>query len=89
MNGYLEFSYDLGNGPAIIRNEKVRIDDGTRHRVILKRSGREGSIEVDSDYVEHGEAPGITNQLNCSGNIYLGTISLLFFVCVITVINIF
>lgn len=72
MDGYLEYSFELGSGPAIIYNNHVRINDGERHRVILKRRGRWGSIEVDNDNIVDGYADGITNQMNCHGNIYLG-----------------
>lgn len=71
--GYLEFSFDLGSGPVKIRNEQVRVDDGQRHSVILKRHEVSGSIEIDHEYSESGEANGITNTMNCDGNIYLGT----------------
>ncbi|KAG5900605.1 hypothetical protein JTB14_017460 [Gonioctena quinquepunctata] len=71
-NGYLEYSFDLGMGPAIIQNRKKRIDDGERHSVILKRTGKTGSIEIDNTWTEQGEAEGLTNELNCEGNIYLG-----------------
>lgn len=72
VDGFLEYSFELGSGPAIIYNNKVRISDGERHRVILKRRGRWGSIEVDNDNIVDGYADGITNQMNCNGNIYLG-----------------
>lgn len=72
MNGYLEFGYDLGSGPAIIHNGKIRINDGKRHNVILKRKRKEGSIEIDNEYYEQGEAEGFASTMNCQGNIYLG-----------------
>lgn len=72
VNGYLEFSYDLGSGPAVIRNTQKRVDDGQRHSAILKRRGRMGSIEVDNAFTQTGESPGYTNTLTCVGNIYLG-----------------
>lgn len=72
VGGYLQFGYDLGSGPAIIHNGKIRVDDGERHAVVLKRRGKEGSVEVDYDYTEYGAAEGITNTLNCDGDIYLG-----------------
>lgn len=68
----MEFSYDLGSGPAIVRNYHSRVDDGQRHSVILKRKGRKGSIEVDNTYVVRHESPGVTTSLNTIGNIYLG-----------------
>ncbi|XP_028137681.2 basement membrane-specific heparan sulfate proteoglycan core protein isoform X7 [Diabrotica virgifera virgifera] len=71
-NGYLEYSFDLGNGAVNIRNKKRRIDDGDRHSVILKRDGKRGSIEVDNTWVEEGEAEGSSTSLNAEGNIYIG-----------------
>ncbi|KAF5283747.1 hypothetical protein FQR65_LT02641 [Abscondita terminalis] len=72
VGGYLEYSFELGSGPAIIYNNKVRINDGERHRVILKRQGKWGSIEVDNDHIVEGRADGYITQMNCNGNIYLG-----------------
>lgn len=72
VDGYLEFSYDLGSGPVTIRNDQVKVDDGRRHSVFLKRQEVEGSIEVDHDYTEFGIAEGLTRTMNCRGNIYLG-----------------
>lgn len=72
MGGYAEFGYDLGSGPAMIHNNQKQINDGERHNIVLKRRGKEGSIEIDNDYIEFGAAEGITNTLNCDGDIYLG-----------------
>ncbi|XP_031342212.1 basement membrane-specific heparan sulfate proteoglycan core protein isoform X8 [Photinus pyralis] len=72
VGGYLEYSFELGSGPAIIYNNEVRINDGERHRVILKRRGRWGSIEVDNDHIVEGNADGYIYEMNCNGNIYLG-----------------
>lgn len=69
----MQFGYDLGSGPAIIHNDQKRIDDNERHAVVLKRRAKEGSIEVDNDFIEYGTAEGITNTMNCEGDIYLGT----------------
>lgn len=80
VNGYLEFGYDLGSGPAIIHNGKIRINDGERHSVILKRRGKVGSIEIDNTYYEAGEAEGFTNTLNTAGNIYLGKFLILWLI---------
>lgn len=71
-NGYLEFSFDLGEGPAVIRNLQKRIDDGEQHTVVLKREGRTGSIEIDNTWIEKGEANGYTTEMNTYGNIYIG-----------------
>jgi hypothetical protein len=72
VDGYLEFSYDLGSGPFTIRNTHIRVDDGHSHSAILKRKGRTGSIEIDQIYSTSNESPGLTSTLNAAGNIYLG-----------------
>ena len=72
VNGYLEFSYDLGSGPVVLRSNQVRVDDGQRHSAILKRRGKKGSVEVDHAYVTSDESPGFTTTLSSTGNIYLG-----------------
>ncbi|XP_044751334.1 basement membrane-specific heparan sulfate proteoglycan core protein isoform X8 [Coccinella septempunctata] len=71
-NGNLQFSYDLGSGPAIIYNNEVKVNDGERHLVILKRRGKSGSIEIDRQYTQSDISVGSATSLNCRGNIYLG-----------------
>ncbi|XP_021927336.1 basement membrane-specific heparan sulfate proteoglycan core protein isoform X6 [Zootermopsis nevadensis] len=72
VNGLLEFSYELGSGPAQIQTQAdARVDDGKRHHVVLKRQGSDGSIELDS-ITEFGESQGVLKMLNTRGNIYIG-----------------
>ncbi|CAG2055018.1 unnamed protein product [Timema podura] len=72
VDGFLEFSYELGSGPAQIQINNVRVDDGKRHQVVLKRQASDGSIDLDSNYTEFGESGGILKMLNTRGNIYIG-----------------
>ena len=73
VDGRLEFSYELGSGPAQITTA-VRVDDGRRHRVVARRTAREGSLELDSVFQENGRSPeGPHQMLNTKGNIYIGT----------------
>lgn len=72
VDGILEFSYELGSGPAQIQTRAdARVDDGKRHRVVLKRHTSDGSIELDS-ITEFGESQGVLKMLNTRGNIYIG-----------------
>jgi len=72
VDGILEFSYELGSGPAVIQTaEDVRVDDGKRHHVVLRRQASDGSIELDS-ITEFGESQGVLKMLNTRGNIYIG-----------------
>lgn len=72
VNGYVEYQYDLGSGPAVLRVTTRRVDDGERHRVILKRQGNEGSIELNGEYLESGVSDGLQQILNTQGNVFLG-----------------
>ncbi|XP_063241894.1 basement membrane-specific heparan sulfate proteoglycan core protein isoform X7 [Bacillus rossius redtenbacheri] len=73
VNGHLEFSYELGSGPAQIQiGGGARVDDGKRHRVVLKRLDADGSMELDTDTSVFGQSKGQLTMLNTHGNIYVG-----------------
>lgn len=72
VDGYLEFSFELGSGPAIITSTN-RVDDGRRHKIVMKREGTEGSLEVDEEEPVSGDSGGMRAALNTHGNIYIGT----------------
>ncbi|KAK7008549.1 Basement membrane-specific heparan sulfate proteoglycan core protein [Halocaridina rubra] len=69
--GRVEFSYQLGTGPGLVRSPN-RVDDGERHTLLVKRTGRQGSIELDGTVHEYGQSPGMLHMLNVKGNIYIG-----------------
>lgn len=71
VNGYLQFSFELGSKPGVIRS-LTRVDDGLRHSAVIKREGKDGSIELDRTLPEFGESQGLLTQLNTNGNIYVG-----------------
>ncbi|XP_071451008.1 basement membrane-specific heparan sulfate proteoglycan core protein [Hetaerina americana] len=72
VDGHLEFSYEMGSGPALIALTQTRVDDGKRHRAVFHREGKDGSIELDGTEVEIGKSQGFLAMLNTAGNIYLG-----------------
>ncbi|XP_046613235.1 basement membrane-specific heparan sulfate proteoglycan core protein isoform X7 [Neodiprion virginianus] len=72
VDGYVEYQYDLGSGPAKIRVTAQRVDDGERHRIVLKRQGSEGSIELNGEHTESGGSDGLQQLLNARGSVYLG-----------------
>lgn len=47
VDGRLELSYELGSGTVQITTP-LRVDDGKRHKAVARRTGREGSLELDS-----------------------------------------
>ncbi|KAI4497448.1 hypothetical protein M0802_007459 [Mischocyttarus mexicanus] len=72
VDGYVEYQYNLGSGPAVIRVTAQRVDDGERHRIILKRQGSDGSIELNGEHTESGLSDGLQQILNTRGSVYLG-----------------
>lgn len=72
VNGRLEFSYELGSGSVQITTP-VRVDDGKRHTAVARRTGRDGTIELDGVIQENGRSPdGQHHVLNTKGNVYVG-----------------
>lgn len=72
MNGRLEFSYELGSGSVHI-STPVRVDDGKKHRVVARRTGRDGTVDLDGVIQENGRSPhGEHHMLNAKGNVYVG-----------------
>ncbi|XP_011640575.2 basement membrane proteoglycan-like, partial [Pogonomyrmex barbatus] len=72
VDGYVEYQYNLGSGPAVIRVTAQRVNDGERHRIILKRQGSDGSIELNGEHTESGVSDGLQQILNARGSVYLG-----------------
>lgn len=70
VNGHLEFSYEMGSGPAQILSEE-RVDDGQLHTVELRRNGKWGTLKVDNKEV-HGESSGLLVMLNTKSDIFIG-----------------
>ncbi|KAK2716784.1 hypothetical protein QYM36_007057, partial [Artemia franciscana] len=71
VDGFVEFSYELGSGPARIV-APVKVNDGKRHRIVARRTARDGSLEVDSFYNEQGQSGGTLQMMNTRGSIYIG-----------------
>lgn len=69
--GRIEFSFELGSGPAVIRSDLI-INDGLKHNVVIKRKGKEGSLEIDGTHQTFGESMGALQMLNTAGDIYVG-----------------
>jgi len=65
------WSYELGSGPTKIEVQ-VPVNDNKRHRVVLRRNGASGSIELDGGHTAHGGREGGSTQLNAIGNIFIG-----------------
>uniref|UniRef100_A0A5S6QFK1 Basement membrane proteoglycan n=1 Tax=Trichuris muris TaxID=70415 RepID=A0A5S6QFK1_TRIMR len=71
VDGFLEFSYELGGGPLHIVSSST-VNDGLEHLVKLTRKGRHGEMELDDLEPESGMSDGILAILNAEGNLFLG-----------------
>ncbi|XP_076379382.1 pikachurin isoform X2 [Megalopta genalis] len=70
-SGHVQFTFDLGTGPATLRSENpVRLGEWVEVRV--SRTGRLASLEVEDDAPQEILAPGAFTQLSLPLNLYLG-----------------
>ncbi|KAK3801367.1 hypothetical protein RRG08_059069 [Elysia crispata] len=70
-DGFLVYSYELGNGPAVIRSSK-KVDDGFVHTVRVTRRGKFGTLQLNDIPKIHGSSAGVLQILNTPGNVFLG-----------------
>ncbi|XP_022241619.1 pikachurin-like isoform X2 [Limulus polyphemus] len=71
VDGFVEFRFDLGTGPAIVRSlEPVGMNEW--HTLFVSRTGRNGILEVDSQPRVEGMSQGAFTQLSLPLNLYLG-----------------
>ncbi|RXN26873.1 agrin-like isoform X1 [Labeo rohita] len=70
-DGILEFRYDLGKGPAVIRSkEKIKLNEW--NTVNLERANRKGEISINGKDPIRGEAPNQHTDLNLKESLYVG-----------------
>ncbi|XP_006814478.1 pikachurin-like, partial [Saccoglossus kowalevskii] len=70
-NGYLEFRFDCGTGPAIVRSiNKVDLDEW--HTAVISRTGLEGILELDSLPAVRDKAEGAFTQTSFKTDLYIG-----------------
>lgn len=73
VNGYVEFRYNLGNGPVIITSlDKVQLK--RFHRVIIKRYHRDGMLKLDEEEDVAGQSKGSLRALDLTDDAYVGFI---------------
>ncbi|XP_069999257.1 agrin isoform X5 [Penaeus vannamei] len=71
VDGYVEFRYNLGSGPAVIRSHH-RVQMKRFHRVVAKRYQRDGILQLDDAEDAIGKAPGTLKSLDLRGSTYVG-----------------
>ena len=70
-DGRVEFRFDTGSGPAVIRS-RSEVTRDTWHVVRITRKLRNGSVELDAEEPVTGESPGNTRGLNIRTPFYFG-----------------
>lgn len=71
VNGFVEFRYNLGNGPAIITSlDKVELKKF--HKVIIKRYHRDGVLKLDDGEDIAGQSKGSLRALDLLDDAYVG-----------------
>ncbi|XP_062905667.1 pikachurin isoform X1 [Mobula hypostoma] len=69
--GHVEFRFDCGSGPAVIRSEQPMALNKW-HEVRVSRTARSGILQVDDQRPVEGTAQGAFTQIRCSTDIFLG-----------------
>ncbi|KAL2103599.1 hypothetical protein ACEWY4_000467 [Coilia grayii] len=70
-DGILEFRYDLGKGPAVIKSkEKIKLN--VWNTINLERANRKGEININGKDPVKGEAPNQHTDLNLKESLYVG-----------------
>ncbi|XP_061175117.1 pikachurin-like [Saccostrea echinata] len=69
--GYVEFQFDLGTGPAFIRSSKP-LSLKKWHRVKVSRTGLQGVLEVDNQSPVQGLSKGAFTQLTLLQPLFIG-----------------
>ncbi|XP_078697740.1 basement membrane-specific heparan sulfate proteoglycan core protein-like isoform X13 [Branchiostoma floridae x Branchiostoma belcheri] len=70
-DGAVEFRFDSGSGPAIIRSSKnVSLD--TWHTIKAERDLKDGSLSLDGLEATKGQSPGSTQGVNLRMPLHLG-----------------
>ncbi|UYV69988.1 hypothetical protein LAZ67_7001389 [Cordylochernes scorpioides] len=70
-DGYVEFRYNLGSGPVILRSPQ-RVLPGKFHRLVAKRYLQEGMIALDGQDDVMGRSQGLLKSLDLGQNLFLG-----------------
>lgn len=69
--GFLEFRFDLGTGPAILRSPSP-VTLNHWHWVKLSRTGMEGVMEIDGHVAAINQSQGAFTQLTVTQSLFLG-----------------
>lgn len=71
VHGHLEFRFDLGTGPAVLRSLEAIILNHW-HWVKISRTGLEGILEIDYKVAAIGQSQGAFTQLTLTQSLFIG-----------------
>ncbi|XP_059473292.1 pikachurin [Neocloeon triangulifer] len=71
VGGHLEFTFDLGTGPATVRSRTV-VSLHSWHEVLVSRTGRSAWLQLDTQPPSHASSPGAFTQLMLAQSLYVG-----------------
>lgn len=71
INGFVEFRYNLGNGPAVITSLE-KVEPKTFHKVVIKRYHRDGILKLDEGEDVAGQSPGTLKALDLADDTFVG-----------------
>ncbi|XP_055326013.1 basement membrane-specific heparan sulfate proteoglycan core protein-like [Sitodiplosis mosellana] len=71
VDGYLEFSLQLDGQEMTIKSEK-RVDDGEMHQVVIKRDGKEATLQVGLNDIGRKTIESLRNFSFLTGNVFIG-----------------
>ena len=74
VNGFVEFRYDLGVGPAILKSS-IQIKLGHWHRLVAKRYHQDGFMSLDGTDKITGQTVGSIKTLNVEQLAFMGGIN--------------
>eukprot|EP00795_Rhopilema_esculentum_P006768 gene6768-12334_t len=70
-SGFLEVSYELGSGLAVILT-KTPLNDNSWHTVKISRSARNATLFIDGKHMAHTKSRGINTNLDIEAPMFFG-----------------
>ncbi|XP_018333493.1 agrin isoform X1 [Agrilus planipennis] len=73
VNGFIEFRYNLGNGPTVIKSlDKIQLN--RYHTVVVKRYRRDGFLKLNEDESIVGQSKGTWEALDLAEETFVGNV---------------
>ncbi|XP_044018032.1 agrin-like isoform X3 [Aphidius gifuensis] len=73
VNGYVQFRYNLGNGPVILTSSE-RVTMKNYHRIVAKRYHKDGVLKFNDGDDIAGQSQGILKSLDLNYDTFIGNV---------------